>query len=334
MISPLEITEISQGRDVDVGLIGERKYHRCFRVRYGQATSGPGQAMFDQFIRRYSVYAEPGGFVDEGALAITAAASPEDGENSYNWVVTVYYSSRWWLEVEQALHSGGTGKTGGSPGGPEQKPGDTSPANPLARPAKYSWGFATQREVMEFDFDPDNPKVVRNTAGCKFLPPYETERKLRTLTVERNVSEFLEPFATSYMDTVNQSDLRILGNLYDAGTVRLDHWTAESQLPENGISFWTERLFFVFKKGRLVPNFPNRPFYAAWKVVLENAGTKEMRNGKLTPIIRTAHPEGEPWPLDKNGKALDAPLDPLSVNYLTFTEFPAMNFDLLGIDED
>src|SRR5262245_59198801 len=191
--SLLSITEISQGADVDVGTQGERKYHRVFRLEYDGPTTGPAKAIIDQLVKRYDIYQEPSGFVDEAALAISATGAAEDPDTSYNWLVTVYYSSRWWDEIARNQQSGGSGTAGKPPhggGGGNEKPDDNSPANPLARPWKYRYTRIDQREAMEYDFDPDSPGgrgfLIGLTNGKPYDPPLETERGLRVITIERN----------------------------------------------------------------------------------------------------------------------------------------------------
>lgn len=332
----LSIDEISQGADVDVDDRGERKYHRVFRLTYDGPTTGPAKAIIDQLVKRYDVYEEPSGFIDEGALAISATAQAEDPDTSYNWLATVFYSSRWWDEVAQAIQSGGVGTTGPppSPSSGGSSPEDNSPANPLARPPKYRWGWVSEREVMERDYDPDtiggtgNPMV--HTNGVPFDPPLETERKLLTLTIERNTLNYDPVFALTFYDHVNLYDVTIGERTFSPGTVKCEYWTAESQGPENRITYWAETLQFTIKRGRLIPNDVDGK-RAGWLRVTLNAGLQELRGGKLKDIIRQGHPVSIPWPLKLNGEALPEGYATTDLIYRTFVEFPPTDFGPMNL---
>lgn len=329
MIVPDDIREISAGRNYEDNQTGERRGTRVFRVSYPQATPGPGQAIIDQIVKRYDRYEEPGGFIDAACLATTGTAAPEDPENCFNHLVSVQYSTRWWDAADAAQFSGGTGNVGKKPGGGGSEPSADSPANPLARPAHYSWGTITTREVLEYDLDGN---LVATAAGVPFNPPYETEREMQTLTVERNTNTYDQEIARRMMDTVNDSDIRILNRDYDKGMVRLKTWTADTAI-ENNIRFWQERLVLWFRKGKLIPN-RDPPEYQLWKVVLLNAGTKELRAGKTIDITHhQGHPDSEPWPLNTSGRALSDGYVAAEINYKVFKEFADSNFDALALDK-
>lgn len=337
MATPVEITEVSQGRDAADNVTGERRYTRVFRVRYDIATPGPAQAIRDQLVKRYDSYVEPGGFADLQALATDGGSSPEDGENNFSHLVTIKYTTRWWDEAARGIQSGGIGATGPKPGGGGGEPDPTSPANPLARPPIYSWSFTTLSKVFDHDYDPawndGSGRTVNMVNGRSYDPPLMTERKLLTCTVERNTISFNPHDADAMNDTVNADDFRLGGRTWIAETVKCEHWTAKSEY-ENGIGFWAEHIVFIINRGVVLTNSDlgaNQP--TKWRRAMLQADTHELVGGKLKPIIpKGGHPIDRPWPLKTTGDAhpLTSAVAEADLYYRCFVEFPPKPFSVFG----
>lgn len=339
MASPVEITEISQGRDAVADERFERTATRVFRVRYNVATPGPAQAILDQLIRRYDRYAEPGGFVDDAMLATKASSSPEDGESNFNHLVTVNYSTRWWDEVARNEHSGGVGNTGPRPGGGGGQPDAVSPANPLARPPRYRWGFTTLRALMERDRDPTynggNGRAIRLTNKRPLDPPLETDRKLLTCTVDRNTPVFSSSLAEQTIDHVNSQLFTLAGRDFVAGVVKCDVWEAESQEPENSILYWAERIVFIINRGFTIPHSDigsGTDQESKWLRVILQADTCELTNGSgvVTPIMKKGERVDKPWPLNSQGAKLPDNHTEDDLYYRAYVEFPPADFSVFG----
>lgn len=336
MATLLSITEISQGADVDVGTQGERKYHRVFRLEYDGPSTGPGKAILDQLVKRYDSYEEPGGLEDRAALAVSASASAEDPDVSFNWLATVYYTTQWWDEVARNQLSGGTGTTGQPPGGGGGGAGDNSPANPLARPWKYRFGRVPERLIMERDYDPDTEEkkgiIVGTTAGIPFDPPLETERGLRTITIERNTITYDPLFAATFEDTVNNVDITIGQRTYSAESLKCESWTADTEGPENGVVYFAETIILIHKLGKNIPNH-NPPTRSRWRRIMRNAGLQEKKSGKIKDIMRQGSAVSKPWPLDPQGQALAENYLDADVYYRQFIEFPPKDWSGMNIED-
>ncbi len=341
MAIPVEITEISQGREASDDEKGERTYTRVFRLRYDVATPGPGQAIVQQLVQRYNVYQEPGGYIDEAALATKGTAAPESPDDSFNHLVTIYYSTKWWDDTARALLIADSGTTGARPhGSGGSKPEDNSPANPLARPWQLSWGTVGIRELLEHDYDDSTSDkqgfLIRTTAGVPYDPPLETERRLLTLTVKRNTTTYVAQTAQLYFDTTNRNDFYVgrpgaflAGAVFPAGTVKCEYWIAETGF-ENEVPFYAETIFFVINLGRVIPNSTGKR--AGWLRVLLNAGLQELKDGKLKDIMHTpGHPVSKPWPLDIGGLALVPGYADGDLIYRTFVEFPRADFEVFRL---
>lgn len=344
MTLPVEITEINEGREYSDDEKGERTGTRVFRLRYDIATPGPGQAIINQLVKRYDIYQEPGGFIDETCLATKGNAAPEDPGGSFNHLVTISYSTKWWDEVARGLLVADTGATGPRPhGGGGSEPEANSPANPIARPWQLSWGTVTMRELLERDRDIDNTAdkrgfLIRTTAGVPYDPPLETERRLLTLTVKRNTTSYVAQTAQLYFNTTNRNDFTVgrpgaflAGAVFAPGTVKCEYWIADTEF-ENGIPFYAETIFFVINEGRVIPSGPHKGELSGWRRVLLNAGLQELKDGKIKDILtKQGHPISKPWPLDVVGEKLEDGYAESDLLYRDFVEFSPADFEVFRL---
>jgi hypothetical protein len=188
------------------------------------------------------------------------------------------------------------------------KPGReaTEPANPLERPAKFSYGGSATEEDFFKDFS-EEPKHVVNSAGEPFEPSPRRLVFAGTITVTRNVANFDDDDRDTYRCTMNNSAITINGVEYLGKTLLCVSISASGPNVENGITFW-EEVIEIHKNPE------------TWDLKALDYGYSEKSGTGLVKITDKANqPVSKPWPLNGSGlkqpNATDAPAE---INYVRY----------------
>lgn len=174
---------------------------------------------------------------------------------------------------------------------------EEEPSDPLARPARISWGTQNERVPILIDTDGE---AITNTAGDLLLG-VEEDRALWVISVTKNVAG-VPSFVTSYQNAVNSDAVVIGGASLAAGLLKMDSIEIGEQQEENGISFYSLGFKMLFRQD-------------GWDQVLLNVGLREKvtivdwvtetTTTELRPILTSAGEQvDEPVFLAANGEAI------------------------------
>ena len=288
--------EIHEGRQASVDSKFQRTYTRVFLVgtdsgNFGPAYAGSHPSLPIIFSRH-----------PEDIAAFCVRLSPvQDSQDPTLWRVTAEYSYNPDLTM-----GGGTGV----PAIDGQQQG-VSPASrdsrPLFRPNDYSIATSTYPISIYKDF---NNVAILNRAGDPFLPPLEIQRAEATITVGLNSLNAPSGAWLASAGQVNANTMVIGAYVANPGQAKLNSISAQF-LYENGINYWRWTLVFGYR--------------TTWAVEVLNQGLRELRAGKLVPILddATGYKIDQPALLTVDGAKAAAGADP---NYRTFNIYPRVTF--------
>lgn len=338
------VDKIFDGRTFSADDRGIRTYRQVWRVQVDNQAMGPLLiAAAPGLPRRYRMYEDGAGVVDEMALAMSIDAHPQEEENPFIWLVNVDYSTKIWEEILRSLASGGRGAATNphDSGGDNQTSND--PLDPVNKPWTLRWG--TQKVMRPIRWDYRNVGVV-NGANDLFDPLPEVPERIGVFTVSRNVRVYDASLIDTLRDTVNADIFRG----YDPGFVLLDDATAESEF-ENGYYFWKENYQFLIcpskynTDGRFDPTktytdpddatLPSLAVYIkrnGWNFRdgrLLNAGWNQIVAAKKVPITAgDGQRYTKPSLLDKNGVKLADTATPQFLQFIFYPYAPFADLDL------
>jgi hypothetical protein len=287
-----------------------RDYTVPWRVRTDNTLDGPGTILFAAGLPRFlSPYAEPNGFVDQGARMIDADPQ-QDQDDPFQWLVNYTYSS-------DLSHIAELANKFASPDGFKNQPkdgatsiggnADQSALNPLFRPPQIKWGSVKFRKPIdsaEFigtylasgsqaPLTPQGPgdgtiTALTTSAIEQFDPSVEIDDSRPTLTIVKNQINWDPALKDEYKDAVNSDEF--YG--FPAGTWKVDDMGADSAY-ENNVFFWV--VTYIFHR---------RP--EGWDINLLDAGFHQISADGQLQLVRdptSGIPLASPALLDGNGNA-------------------------------
>lgn len=154
----------------------------------------------------------------------------------------------------------------------------------------------TTRKIQEvMRFDAETNQLIQNTAGIPYEPNnLKVPRSHRVATYTRTEHSFNEDLADQYIDRVNATAWK--GKQPE--TVLCQDITAQEE-------FEADEAGNLISKWIVTYVFEHNP--RSWRFRPLSEGWRQLDEGVLKPIVG---PHGatliEPWPLDKDGKALTA----------------------------
>jgi len=198
----------------------------------------------------------------------------------------------------------------------EPPSGFTLAANPLLDPVQKAWGFNVFSRVPKED--KDGTKIL-NTAGDRFDPSPEIEDYRLTLAIIRNEASFNGVTAESFIGTVNDASITLVGSTFAARKARMTQYSGVFRT-RNGVDFWEVTYGIIFNDD-------------TWDLDILNYGVRETTGTapntyKITVRDSEGREVGIPWPLDADGVAQDPDAAPL---YQTFKVFAESNFSALSL---
>lgn len=174
---------------------------------------------------------------------------------------------------------------------------EQSQEDPLARPARITWGTQNERVPIIFDKD-DNPII--NDAGDLLLG-VEEDRALWVISVTKNVAA-VPTWVTSYQNAVNSDAVVIGGALISDGLLKMDSISISELKNENGVFFYEISFQMLFRQD-------------GWDQKLLNVGLREKvtvvdwvtetTTTEIRPILTASGEQvDEPVFLGSNGEAI------------------------------
>lgn len=289
-------TEIHEGRQASVDSKFQRTYSRVFLVgtssgAFGPAFAGSHPSLPLIFSRH-----------PEDLAAFCVRLTPvQDSQDPTLWRVTAEYSYN-----PDLAGGGGTGNP--AIDGQQQgvAPASRSPV-PTTRPNDYSVATSTYPYAVWKDKDGN---AVVNAAGDPFLPPVEIQRPEATITVGLNSLNAPSGAWLGSVGSVNANTMVIGAYVANPGQAKLNSLSAQF-LFENNISYWRWTLVWGYR--------------TTWEVEILNQGLRELRGGKLVPIVddATGYKVDQPALLTATGQKAAVGASP---NYLTFNVYPRVTF--------
>ncbi len=288
--------EIHEGRQASVDSKFQRTYTRVFLVgtdsgNYGPAYAGSHPSLPIIFSQH-----------PEDIAAFCVRLSPvQDGQDPTLWRVTAEYS----YNPDLAM-GGGTGVP--AIDGQQQGVAPASrSANPTTRPNDYSIATSTYPIAIYKDY---SGTAVLNSAGDPFLPPLEIQRAEATITVGLNSLNAPSGAWLASAGQVNANTMVIGAYVANPGQAKLNSISAQF-LYENGINYWRWTLVFGYR--------------TTWAAEVLNQGLRELRAGKLVPILddATGYKIDQPALLTAGGAKAAAGATP---TYSTFNIYPRVTF--------
>lgn len=192
---------------------------------------------------------------------------------------------------------------------------------PWTAPPTLDWASEQVEWALLRDRDGES---ILNTAGDPFDPPLLDSLSIPIATVSRVEKSYNPLWIPNYENTTNRNAW--LG------------WPAESVLcrqitgsrfidPDWGV-LWTVVYSFAFRPEILAAD--STVIDAGWDAYVLNAGLRELKDGKLRPILLGNSPASSPLPLDIDGK-YDPQGDP---EYLRFKVKRTSDFDDFNMPPD
>jgi hypothetical protein len=293
------VTELIEGRESTREPKGKRTYQRKYQVITDNKNTGPGAVRIASGLpSMYAPYTTSTEF-DGGAIVVKKTVSPTDEWRV--WEVTVEYSSQ-----------------------PPDR--DQDDENPIDRAPRWSWSFRPVNVVVERDKD---DKLLRNSAGEVFDPPFEIEEYRLIASVQRNEVSFPVRMAFDYIGAVNSDSF--LG--FPKGTVRCTNLGASPQKTDNDVTYFEVSYEFEFNRKK---HNPVKLLDIGFNEIDEDPdvalllGEEAVGHLPLRPIISplTSEPFSTPQLLNGRGQRLDKEDDPVFHEFDIYDEKPFAAFRL------
>jgi len=165
----------------------------------------------------------------------------------------------------------------------EDVQGSKSPLYPT-RPAAYHYHWQAGTQGVDYYFVGGEKRLLKNLAGCPYVPAVEKLITLPRLDIMVNLAEEDLPDAGEFHLKTNSDTY--FG--YSAGKARVLDIDAQGPQKEHNIEFYAVRISIEFDPRGFDP------------IVLE-AGLSELKSGKLIPIRENGAPITDPLPLKEDG---------------------------------
>lgn len=288
--------EIHEGRQASVDSKFQRTYTRAFLVGTDAGLYGPAYAGSHPSLPL--IFSQ---HPDDAAAFCVRLSPVQDSQDPTLWRVTAEYSYN-----PDLAAGGGTGNP--AIDGQQQGVAPASrSANPTTRPNDYSVATSTYPYAVWKDKDGN---AVVNAAGDPFLPPVEIQRPEATLTVGLNSLNAPSGAWLGSVGCTNSNTMVIGAYTANPGQAKLNSLSAQF-LYENGINYWRWTLVWGYR--------------TTWEVEILNQGLRELRGGKLVPIVddATGYKVDQPALLTTAGAKAAVGASP---NYLTFNVYPRVTF--------
>ena len=289
-------SEIHEGRQASVDSKYQRTYTRVFLVGTDSGLYGPYYAGSHPSLPLiFSTH-------PEDAYALCVRLTPvQDSVDPSLWRVTAEYSYN-----PDLAAGGGTGNP--AIDGQQQGVAPASrSANPTTRPNDYSVATSTYPMAVWKDI---NNNTIDNAAGDPFLPPLEIQRAEATITVGLNSLNAPSGAWLGSVGCLNSNTMVIGAYNANPGQVKLNSISAQF-LYENGLNYWRWTLVWGYR--------------TTWAAELLNQGLRELRGGKLVPILddATGYKVDQPALLTATGLKAAAGASP---TFRTFNIYPRVTF--------
>lgn len=185
--------------------------------------------------------------------------------------------------------------------------------NPLAEPARISWGTVKVERPAILDTDGN---LILMSNGLPPDPPLVRQTSHVLLRITRNEPDFDGATALNYIDHINTTE-------FSGGAskkVRCNDISAEEQ-HRAGVNFWVIGYEFEYA-----------PENEAWDEVFPNVGYVELSGGEVVRIKDKNNQDvSEPWPLDENGAKVDAGDLPGGATFQRKQIYDDVDFNQLGL---
>lgn len=320
------IREQYDGRPSDHGIDAQRNHTRQFLVLVDDEEDNGATILADA--QTPQILSNHG---DDNALLVRRSIRPHADSPGELWVLTCTYST----DLGRAVANATSGEGGEQSGNQDE--------NPHLRPPELEFETVRYQTVVETDWDGFR---VRNMAGDAFDPPITEDEGYLSLTVERNVAQFLPANLAPYAYAMNS--VPYLG--FNAEEVFCDMLSAKPHFER--IFYWRLKARFLFSPlveipsgdgtatmTTIMPNgmlLSNSVRQGGWRRRILNAGFMEkISGGSRRRITRNGQPVSKPWPLKENGLAFtDAQLSDPAENppvYIEFRSKKSADFNALGL---
>ncbi len=155
--------------------------------------------------------------------------------------------------------------------------------NPFMEPTRYSYAFAQFQKAIKRDI---GNNYIKDSAGSMYndIPTIDDSRPV--ITVKRNESSFPIGIATLYQDAVNTDVVRINGNTFPVGTLKVQNITSGDPQTRQGIDFYAVTYTLEYRReGWAMLLIDEGFFYLSGGVRKQAVDPADNRTPSPTPVL-------------------------------------------------